>query len=162
MAANVASGEVKFFSSKRRVASGAAGILLVLFLVRPGVSRLKARIANSISQAVSRPVEIGSVHLRFLPQPGFDLENLVIHEDPAFGAEPMLRAPEVTALVRLTSLVRGRLDISRLELTEPSLNLVRREDGRMELGGSAGTDGAHPAGANGEIEAGVASGLSLY
>src|SRR5208282_2329435 len=58
------------------------------------------------------------------------LETLVIHEDPAFGAEPMLRAPEVTALVRLTSLVRGRLDISRLELTEPSLNLVRREDGR--------------------------------
>src|SRR5271165_1733857 len=128
MAANVASSEVKFFSSKRRVVSAAAGILL--FLVRPGVSRLKARIANSIGQAVSRPVEIGSVHLRFLPQPGFDLENLVIHEDPAFGAEPMLRAPEVTALVRLTSLVRGRLDISRLELTEPSLNLVRREDGR--------------------------------
>jgi hypothetical protein len=105
-------------------------ILLGLFLVRPGVSRLKARIANSISQAVARPVEIGAVHLRFLPQPGFDLENLVIYEDPAFGAEPMLRAPEVTAVVRLTSLLRGRLDVSRLELTEPSLNLVRRADGR--------------------------------
>ena len=79
---------------------------------------------------MARPAEIGSVHLRFLPQPGFDLENLVIYEDPAFGAEPMLRAPEVTAVVRLTSLVRGRLDISRLELTEPSLNLVRLADGR--------------------------------
>ncbi len=116
--------------SKRRIAAVSVVILLVLFLVRPGVSRLKARIANSISQAVARPVEIGSVHLRFLPRPGFDLENLIIHEDPAFGAEPMLRAPEVAALVRLTSLLRGRLDISRLELTEPSLNLVRREDGR--------------------------------
>jgi hypothetical protein len=42
----------------------------------------------------------------------------------------MLRAPEVTAVVRLTSLMRGRLEISRLELNEPSLNLVRREDGR--------------------------------
>jgi hypothetical protein len=130
MAANVASGAVKSFPSKRRVAAVSVVILLVLFLVRPGVSRLKTRIANSISGAVARPVEIGSVHLRLLPRPGFDLENLVIHEDPAFGAEPMLRAPEVTALVRLTSLVRGRLDISRLELTEPSLNLVRREDGR--------------------------------
>jgi len=130
MAANLASSAVRFLSSQRRVVSVAAGILLLLFLVRPGVSRLNTRIANSISRAVARPVEIGSVHLRFLPQPGFDLENLVIHEDPAFGAEPTLRAPEVTALVRLTSLVRGRLDISRLELTEPSLNLVRREDGR--------------------------------
>jgi len=121
---------VKGFSSRRRVVAAAVVILVVLFLVRPGVSRLKARITNSISRAVERPAEIGSVHLRFLPQPGFDLENLVIYEDPAFGAEPMLRAPEVTAVVRLTSLVRGRLDISRLELTEPSLNLVRREDGR--------------------------------
>ncbi len=118
-------------SSKRRVAAAAVLILLILFLVRPGVSRLKSRITSSISRAIDRRVEIGGVHLRFLPRPGFDLDNLVIYEDPQFGAEPMLRAPEVTALVRLTSLVRGRLDISRLELTEPSLNLVRRkEDGR--------------------------------
>jgi AsmA family len=121
---------LKLFLSKRQVLIAAVVILLGLFLVRPGVSRLKERIANSISQAVARPVEIGAVHLRFLPQPGFDLENLVIYEDPAFGAEPMLRAPEVTAVVRLTSLMRARLDVSRLELTEPSLNLVRRADGR--------------------------------
>ena len=132
MGANAESGAVKLklFLSKRRVVIAAGVILLGLFLVRPGVSRLKARIANSIGRAVARPVEIGAVHLRFLPQPGFDLENLVIFEDPAFGAEPMLRAPEVTAVVRLTSLMRGRLDVSRLELTEPSLNLVRRGDGR--------------------------------
>ncbi len=123
---------MKLFSSKRRVVIAAAAILLVLFLLRPGGSRLKARIANSISRAVARPVEVGSVHLRFLP-PGFDLRNLVIYEDPAFGEEPMLRAPEVTAVVRLSSLVRGRLDVSRLELTEPSLNLVRRADGRWNL-----------------------------
>jgi hypothetical protein len=125
---------VKLLSSKRRIVMTAAVVILLgLFLVRPGVSRLKARIASSISRAVGRPAEIGSVHLRFLPQPGFDLENLVIYEDPAFGAEPMLRAAEVTAVVRLTSLARGRLDISRLELTEPSLNLVRTADGRWNL-----------------------------
>ncbi len=124
---------MKLFSSKRRVVLAAVVILLALFLVRPGVSRLKARIANSISRAVARPVEIGTVHLRFLPRPGFDLENLSIDEDPAFGAEPMLRAREVVAAVRITSLLRGRLDIARLELTEPSLNLVRRADGRWNL-----------------------------
>jgi uncharacterized protein involved in outer membrane biogenesis len=121
---------VKPFFTRRRIIAAVVVAVLLLFLVRPGVSRLKVRIVNSISRALARPVEIGSVHLRFLPRPGFDLENLIIHEDPAFGAESMLRAPEVTAVVRLTSLARGRLDISRLELTEPSLNLVRREDGR--------------------------------
>ena len=119
---------MKLFSSKRRVVTAAAFILLALFLVRPGVSRLKVRIANSLSRAVGRPVEIGSVHLRFLPL-GFELKNLVIYEDPAFGAEPMLRAPQVSAAVRFTSLLRGHLDIARLDLTEPSLNLVRRQDG---------------------------------
>jgi hypothetical protein len=121
---------VKRFSFKRRFMAATVAILLVLFLVRPGASRLKARITNAISRSVERPADVGSVHIRFLPRPGFDLENVVIYEDPTFGAEPMLRAPEVTAVVRLTSLLRGRLDISRLELTEPSLNLVRRADGR--------------------------------
>jgi uncharacterized protein involved in outer membrane biogenesis len=122
---------VKFFSSKRRIA--VAAVLLLLFLLRPGASRLKSRIAASISAGLARPVEIGSVHLRLLPRPGFDLENLVVYDDPAFGQEPMLRAPEVTADLRLTSLLRGRLEIARLDVNEPSLNLVHGENGRWNL-----------------------------
>ncbi|HVI08983.1 MAG TPA: AsmA family protein [Candidatus Binatia bacterium] len=121
---------MKLFSSKRRALAAAAAVLLLLFLVRPGVSRLKARIIRAVSQAVGRPADIGSVHLRFLPRPGFDLENFVIYEDPAFGSEPMLRAPEVAAVLRIASLFHGRMEIARLELTEPSLNLVHRSDGQ--------------------------------
>jgi len=119
-------------SSKRRWIV-AALIVLLLFLVRPGASRLKSRIIASISSGVGRPVDIGSVRFRLLPRPGFDLENLVVYDDPAFGAEPMLRAGEVTASLRLTSLARGRLEIARLDLTEPSLNLVRAENGRWNV-----------------------------
>jgi hypothetical protein len=78
-------------------------------------------------------VDVTAVNLRLLPQPGFDLENFVVHDDPAFGAEPMLRAQEVTASLRLTSLLRGRLEIARLNLTEPSLNLVRNAAGHWNL-----------------------------
>ena len=124
---------MKLFSSKRRILAAAALIVLLLFLLRPGASRLKSRIATSISSGVGRPVDIGAVHLRLLPRPGFDLDNLVVYEDPAFGAEPMLRASEVTASLRLISLLRGRLEIARLDLTEPSLNLVHAEGGRWNL-----------------------------
>jgi uncharacterized protein involved in outer membrane biogenesis len=130
---NSSKGAVKLFSSKQRFAAAAVLILLVLFLLRPGASRLKSRIVSSISSGVGRPVDIGSVHLRLLPRPGFDLDNLVVYDDPAFGAEPMLRASEVTADLRLTSLLRGRLEIARLDLTEPSLNLVHAEGGRWNL-----------------------------
>ena len=124
---------MKLPTSKRRIVAAAALIVLVLFLLRPGASRLKSRIVLSISSGVGRPVDIGSVRIRLLPRPGFDLENLVVYDDPAFGAEPMLRASEVTAALRLTSLVRGRIEIARLDLTEPSLNLVHAQGGRWNL-----------------------------
>ena len=45
----------------------------------------------------------------------------------------MLRASEVTADLRLISLLRGRLEIARLDLTEPSLNLVHGVNGRWNM-----------------------------
>src|SRR5271155_5430890 len=108
-------------------------LLTMLCLVRPGANRLRSRIVGSISLAVGRSVEVSSVSLRFLPQPGFELETFVVHDDPAFGAEPVLRAQEVTALLRISSLLRGRLEIATLQLTEPSLNLVRCPDGHWNL-----------------------------
>jgi len=71
--------------------------------------------------------------MRLLPRPGFDLEGLVVYDDPSFGSEPILRASEVTADLRLTSLLRGRLEVARLDLTEPSLNLVHRIGGGWNL-----------------------------
>ena len=108
-------------------------VLLALFLVRPGANRLRTRIVSSISLALGRPVDVAAVKLRLLPQPGFDLQNFVVHEDPAFGAEPLLRASEVTASLRIMSLLRGRIEIARLNLTEPSLNLVRNSAGHWNL-----------------------------
>jgi hypothetical protein len=108
-------------------------LLALLFIARPGANRLRTRIVVSISTALGRPVEVSSVKLRFLPQPGFDLENFVVHDDPAFGAEPMLRAQDVTALLRIASLLRGRVEIATLSLTEPSLNLARSAEGHWNL-----------------------------
>jgi hypothetical protein len=71
--------------------------------------------------------------LRFLPRPGFELDGLIIYDDPSFSAEPMVRAEEVTAPIRLTSLLRGRLEIATLSASEPSINLVRDSHGRWNL-----------------------------
>jgi hypothetical protein len=124
---------VKILSFKKRVAVAVVLVVLLLFLVRPGASRLKSRIIRSLSAAVQRPVDVGSVHMRLLPRPGFDLESLVVYDDPSFSSEPILRASEVTADLRLTSLLRGRLEVARLDLTEPSLNLVHRVGGGWNL-----------------------------
>ena len=121
-----------FLRSRRSVAVIAA-LVLILFLFRPGVYKLRIRIAGSIGSALGRRVVIDNVSLHFLPRPGFDLEGLVIYDDPAFSAEPMIRAQEVSAAIRFRSLLRGRLEIATLSANEPSVNLVRNDDGRWNL-----------------------------
>src|SRR5208337_3298538 len=122
-----------FWQSRRVAAVLFVVLLLGLFLVRPGVNRLRAEIVRSISLALARPVEVSWVRLRLFPRLGFDLENFVVHDDPAFSNEPLLRAQDVNAVLRLRSLLRGRIEIARLSLTEPSLNLVRGPQGRWNL-----------------------------
>ena len=123
---------MKFLSSRRGVAAIAA-LLLLLFLFRPGVHQLRNRIATTIGSALGRRVAIDNVRLRVLPRPGFDLEGLVIYDDPEFSAEPMIRAQEVSAAIRFRSLLRGRIEIATLSANEPSINLVRNDQGRWNL-----------------------------
>lgn len=110
-----------------------AAVVLLAFVLRPGANGLRKRIVNSVSLALGRKVDVDWVKLRVLPQPGFDLENFVVHDDPAMNAEPILRAQEVTAVLRLRSLIRGRLEIGRLSLKEPSFNLVRGQNGHWNV-----------------------------
>jgi AsmA family len=123
---------VTLFRSRRGLAVVAA-LLLILFVFRPGVYRLRNRISTSIASAIGRRVSIDNVRFHVLPRPGFDLEGLVIYDDPAFSAEPMIRAQDVFAAIRLRSLLYGRLEISALSANEPSINLVRNSAGRWNL-----------------------------
>ena len=123
---------MKFLRSRRALAAVAV-LLLALFLFRPAAYHLRNRIANSIGSALGRRVAIDNVRLRLLPRPGFDLEGLVIYDDPIFSEEPMIRAQEVSAAIRLRSLLRGRLEIATLSAAEPSINLVRNNQGRWNL-----------------------------
>lgn len=98
-----------------------------------GINRYKARIVRAVSASLGRPVHLSSVELHLLPRPAFVITDLTVEEDPAYGAEPVLRANAVTADIRLFSLWRGRLEISRISVDEASLNLVRAADGRWNL-----------------------------
>jgi AsmA family len=115
-------------TKRRQLGIALLAALIFLSLMRPGAERLKSRIVRSLSLGIGRPVDVKTVHLQFLP-PGFELNDLRVFDDPSFSNEPVLRAPEVTAFLRIRSLLRGRLELSRLELSDPSLNLVRNAEG---------------------------------
>ncbi len=113
-----------------------AALALAAAIVAPpliNLNRVHTRIADSISQAIGRPVRMSSIKLRLLPRPGFEIADFVVEDDPAFGAEPILRSSQVVASVRLFPLWRGRLEIARIAFDEPSVNLVRNREGRWNF-----------------------------
>jgi hypothetical protein len=121
--------------SKLWIAALALTILVAIIVIPPlvGINRYKSRIARAMSNSLGRPVLMSGVELRLLPRPGFVITDLTVDEDPAYGAEPVLHANTVTAAIRLFSLWRGRLEMSRISVDEASLNLVRTPDGRWNL-----------------------------
>jgi AsmA-like protein len=105
--------------------------LAVVALVAPlfiNVNRLKGRVTDSMSKAFGRAVTCDSISLRLLPQPGFYLSNVTIADDPAYSLEPILHADEVTAYLGTAALWSGRMEIARVNLSYPSINLVERDD----------------------------------
>jgi hypothetical protein len=110
-------------------------VLLALVIVPPyiSVNRYRNRIMQALSASLGRPVRLSSVELRILPRPSFVLTDLVVDEDAAYGAEPVLHANTVTAAIRLASLWRGKLQLNRISVDEASVNLVRSGSGRWNL-----------------------------
>ncbi|HET6216640.1 MAG TPA: AsmA family protein [Acidobacteriaceae bacterium] len=121
--------------SPRRWILLAATLLVVAFVLPPlvNINRYKHRIADGIGRSIGRPVHISSVKLRLLPLPGFEFSDFSVEEDPQFGSEPILHSGSVVAYMRLLSLWRGRLEVSRIHFDDASLNLVREPNGGWNL-----------------------------
>src|ERR1700734_3572567 len=128
-------GEQKRPSPRRWILLAVAVVSVVAFVLPPlvNINRYQHRIADSISRSIGRQVHISSVKLRLLPLPGFEFSDFSVEEDPRFGSEPILHSDSVVAYVRLLSLWRGRLEVSRIHFDDASLNLVRESNGGWEF-----------------------------
>jgi hypothetical protein len=131
------SGKRAGTAGRKLAVAGTVVVLLVLAVVLPPLVHLgkyRHSITASMSEALGRPVAVGSMQLRLLPMPGIVMSDFTVAEDPAFGYEPALHANSVVASLRLSSLWRGRLEVSRISLDEANLNLVRNAAGQWSIG----------------------------
>ncbi len=108
-------------------------ILPALTLPLLNVNRFQRRIIASLSESLGRPIHLDRISLTVAPLPGFTIENLVVGEDPAFGAEPFVRASTVRVTLRVSSLWRRRVEFSRISFTDPSINLVKTPGGKWNF-----------------------------
>jgi hypothetical protein len=120
----------------------AAGVIVPML----DADRFGARVKASLSAALGREVEIGKVHLDLFGGPGFSVDKVVIHDDPAEGPEPFAYVDSLAARVSFKSFWTGRLEFSNLRLEDASVNLTRPAGGHWNfedlLGRTAGAAAA--------------------
>lgn len=117
-----------------KLAGAGIGLLLLVGLAAPYVNadRYGERLRASLERALggNRRVEIGTVHFSLFKGPGFSVDSVVIHEDPAIGAEPIAYIQEssgggLAVAPRLWSLLGGRFVIASISLDGASINLAK-------------------------------------
>ncbi len=87
-----------------------------------------------LSASFGRPVEVGRFRFNLLSGLSLEANSVTVSEDPRFGQEYFLRADQLTAGLRWSALLRGRIEFGVVSLTRPSLNLVRLRDGNWNIG----------------------------
>lgn len=118
-------------TNRSRKIAKSSGALCVLLLVAAiaapyfHADGFAGQIHSALKRALGREVEIGAVRFSLFRGPGFTVDNVVIHEDPAIGIEPFAQVGSLEARVRLWSLWTGRLDFSSIRLQDASINLVK-------------------------------------
>ncbi|MGE5489627.1 MAG: AsmA family protein [bacterium] len=90
-------------------------------------------VRQSLREALGRDVELGDVHLDLFSGPGFSVKRVVIYDEPSAGIEPFAYVESLEARVSLASLWTRQLEFASLTLINPSLNLVRPEEGRWNF-----------------------------
>jgi uncharacterized protein involved in outer membrane biogenesis len=97
---------------------------------------VNARKGDMLAQAkarTGREVSVGDVGVAFWPGVGVSVSDVVVGDDPAYSAEPFVRAKELRVNVKLLPLFKRQLVIKRLVLTEPTITVIKGDGGRFNF-----------------------------
>jgi AsmA family len=102
-------------------------VVLVAGFAAPYVDAraFRTRVQAALESSLGRTVHIGDVHYSLFSGPGFEVDDVLIDDEPRAGIEPFVHVASLKARIRLTSLFGKRLAFSTLRLDEPTVNLVR-------------------------------------
>src|SRR5580698_634965 len=114
----------------------AAGVWLMVGLGAPYVNAnpYADRLRGSLSRALGRQVEFRSeVKFSLFKGPGFSVDDVVIHEDPAIGAEPIAYMDTIDVRPSIWSLLGGRFVVDSIGLEGAHINLTKSDSGNWNF-----------------------------
>src|ERR1700683_1705744 len=126
-------------SGPATVVKGVGAVALVWVTIGLGAPYVNAdpytaRLRGSLSRALGRQVEFRSgVKFSLFNGPGFSVEDVVIHEDPAIGAEPIAYMDSIDVRPSIWSLLGGRFVVDSIGLEGAHINLTKSSAGNWNF-----------------------------
>lgn len=98
------------------------------------IDRYHRTISETLARSIGHPVRLGEAKLQLFGRPGLAISDVTVYENSRFGSEPLLYSPSVVVSLRFSSLWRRRMEVSRIDLDDASVNLVRNASGEWNIG----------------------------
>ncbi len=108
------------------------GALAALLLIAPhfiDLGLFKRTYLPLVEDALNRRLDVGEVRLSLVPTPSIRLSHLKVFDAPAFADNTFFAAEQVRLRLRLWPLLKGRFEVTELELDKPVFNLLKQPDG---------------------------------
>jgi len=110
------------------------------------VDSKKDYILEKAETALGREVAIDDIGVTLGRGIGVKLSGVTIADDPNYSDEPFVAAKDLTVKVKLWPLVKKKVEIKRLVLNDPVINVIRDENGVFNFAGMAQAAGGPDAG----------------
>ncbi|HWN57771.1 MAG TPA: AsmA family protein, partial [Methylomirabilota bacterium] len=111
----------------------AALVAYAFFNLNSIVSKNQKRILARVSDALGRRVDVGQIKARMGFGVSIEVSGLKIADDAAFSEQPFLSANEVSVEVEFVPLLYGDAKVTRLELINPDIRIVRNARGDLNI-----------------------------
>lgn len=112
------------------------GVLLILAFIVPFLipaDTYRKYIVKEVENKVAGKLEVGSMRIRLVPLPGFDLKEVKLSNTTGkFAGEPIIVAKEISGSVQLMPLFSKKL-IASLDLISPEVYFSTAKDGRTNI-----------------------------
>lgn len=124
---------------RKWIIAGSVVLVLCLILVvvvlnlNTLINRNKDYLLEQAQQALGRQVSVGDVGVTLWGGLGVRLNNFAMADDPAFSPGEFVRARDLQLNVRLLPLLRRDLEVKRMILHEPVIQIIRDKQGRFNF-----------------------------
>ena len=125
----------------------AGGVAILVANLDNLVNSKKDYILEKAETAVGRDVAIDDIGVTLRGGLGVKLSDVTLADDPRYSSEPFVSAKNLTVRVKLWPLIKKQVEVKRLVLNEPVINVIRDENGIFNFAGIAKSDSGAGAGA---------------